>query len=52
MAKYFTNRLFIFKSQLGQSENKAESEISSHITLMSVIAVYSILDIFIDVVCW
>ncbi len=38
MAKYFTEQANLFSPSQRQSENNPESEISSHITLASVIS--------------
>ncbi len=52
MVKYFTSRLIYFHEPKA-SENKArECEISSHITLTSVLSGYSTLDIFTGAGCF
>ncbi len=53
MAKYFMSRLIYFQEPEGM-KIQPESEISSHITLTSIISgllLYSTLDIFTEVVC-
>ncbi len=52
MMKYFTSRqIYFHKPAVRGVKIKPESEIPSHVTLMSVILVYSILDIFTDIAC-